>query len=64
MSMEDHEVIAYCGDDAAKWAEQFCKCWPGIDEGVMIGWFANAIETACDVRMRRAPAPILDESEV
>jgi hypothetical protein len=36
--------------DAAVWAREFMKEFGGrrqdIDEGLMIGWFANAIETA------------------
>jgi hypothetical protein len=45
------------GDDAAKWAKRFCLTFAlcgakAIDEGTMIGWFANAIEAACDKRMR------------
>lgn len=37
--------------DAAVWAEEFMKVVnkleiKGIDEGWMIGWFANAMETA------------------
>lgn len=34
--------------DARVWAEQFCKVVQAgatVDEGFMIGWFANAIET-------------------
>lgn len=51
--MEDHEIISECGDDAAKWAKAFCQKFPNNDEGTMIGWFANAIETACDTRGAR-----------
>lgn len=32
--------------DAAVWAEEFAKFAPDVDEGTMIGWFANTIETA------------------
>ena len=43
------------GDDAAKWAEAFCKTFPDkMDEGTMLGWFANAIEIACDKRVQAA----------
>lgn len=31
--------------DARKWAEAFCQLCPDMDEGTMIAWFANAIET-------------------
>lgn len=41
------------GDDAAKWAEAFCRTFPdcGVDKGTMIGWFANAIEISHDLRV-------------
>lgn len=43
------------GDDAQKWAQEFIKVVekhnPTIDEGFMIGWFANAIELSCDHRI-------------
>ena len=50
------------GDDGAAWAAAFCqfakKNGLDIDEGWMIGWFANAIEASHDCRMRRAqPLP-------
>ena len=45
------------GDDAAKWAKAFCDCkqannWTieDIDESLMLGWFANAIEISDDTR--------------
>lgn len=46
----DSQVIAECGDSAAKWAHAFARAVavnPGIaaDEATMIGWFANAIES-------------------
>jgi hypothetical protein len=44
-------------DDAMAWAEAFCRTkrergWSldEIDEGLMVGWFANAIERACYAR--------------
>jgi hypothetical protein len=49
--MSDSDLLVYCGQDARKWAEAFCKIKEAknynitdIDEGLMIGWFANAIE--------------------
>ena len=36
----------YATTDASVWAEEFYKVCPEVDEGLMIGWFANAIETA------------------
>ncbi|HYJ44061.1 MAG TPA: hypothetical protein VEW06_06355 [Xanthobacteraceae bacterium] len=52
--MTDGELLAYMGDDAAKWAAEFCKIardhGHNIDEGWMIAWFANAIEHSSDIR--------------
>ena len=46
------------GDDAMKWAEAFCKTvkdqkWSleDIDEDLMLGWFANAIEVSHTKRL-------------
>ena len=44
-------------DDAAKWADAFRKTainlgYSDMDEGWLIGWFANAIEISHDHRMR------------
>ena len=56
------ELLQELGDDAQKWAKAFMQIKytsikatgiiDNLDEGDMIGWFANAIETACDVRKR------------
>ena len=35
----------YATTDARVWAEEFAKVCPDVDQGLMIGWFANAIET-------------------
>jgi len=53
------QIITECRDDASKWATAFCEVIDGIgrdkiDPDLMLGWFANAIETACDVRAERA----------
>jgi hypothetical protein len=54
--MEDGELLNYMGDDAAKWAAEFCKIARDkgldIDEDWMIGWFANAIEHSYSIRRR------------
>lgn len=51
------EMLNYMGDDAAKWAAEFCKIARDhghhLDEGWVIGWFANAIEHSNDVRRWR-----------
>jgi hypothetical protein len=60
-AMDGPQLLSAMGDDAAKWADAFCqhakKLGHGdIDEGWMIGWFANAIESSHDLRMRRTRA--------
>ncbi len=55
--MSDAKLLNYMGDDAQKWAQEFCKITKQknlkIDEDLMIGWFANAIEHSADVRRWR-----------
>jgi hypothetical protein len=38
----------YCSFDARDWASEFCRLFPGHDEGLMIGWFANALMRGFD----------------
>jgi len=54
---EGNAMPEACGADAMKWAIAFCQHmrknrWTAtdIDEGLMVAWFANAIEEACRVR--------------
>lgn len=65
-SMSAPEMLAACGDDAAKWAAAFCQIAKAlghdIDEGWMIGWFANAIEHSFDVRTGRQVTVLPDGS--
>ncbi len=46
--MKDVSLLAYMGIDAEKWAAEFCKIardkGHDLDEGWVLGWFANAIE--------------------
>jgi len=42
--------------DARDWAEAFCKRNPGVDEGLMIAWFANALMRGYDEAQARAVA--------
>lgn len=64
--MTDGDLLNYMGDDAAKWAEQFCRIARGkgleIDEGWMIGWFANAIEHSHALRTGCLPIVLSDGS--
>lgn len=45
--------------DAAVWAEEFAKTFPdcGVDEGTMIGWFANAMMAKADCIARAEAEP-------
>lgn len=43
----------YATTQADVWAKEFAKVVPEVDEGLMVGWFANAIETAKDHERRR-----------
>lgn len=57
-AMSDPDLLSALGDDGSLWAAAFCqiakKHGHDIDEGWMIGWFANAIEGSWAKRMRRA----------
>ena len=55
--MTSNGVIAYCGQDASRWAKAFCQHalkYQGVtlNEGWVIGWFANAIMGALDTKAR------------
>lgn len=45
--MSDGDRLAYMGTDASSWTAEFLKQFAGtdtlLDEGMLIGWFANAI---------------------
>lgn len=51
--INDKDLLDLLGDDAHNWAEEFCSrfvvCGEGVpmpdQEGLMIAWFANAIES-------------------
>jgi hypothetical protein len=52
------DFLARLGDDASKWAAEFRKTaiqlgYSDMNEGWLIGWFANAIEHSGDVRRWR-----------
>ena len=48
--LSDGEFLQEAGTDARKWAAAFVQIFPDaeVDEGTMIGWFANAIEAGRD----------------
>jgi hypothetical protein len=55
--MNSAELLSALGDDAAKWAEAFRQIVVRrnilIDDGLMTGWFANAIEHSTMVRQKQ-----------
>lgn len=58
-SMTEQELLNAVGDDASKWAAAFRQValrlgYSDMDEGWLIGWFANAIEHSSDVRTWRS----------
>jgi hypothetical protein len=51
--MTDSEMLAKMGTDGSKWAAEFRRIalelgYSDMDEGWLIGWFANAIEMGRD----------------
>jgi len=58
--IDPSRIASECLDDAEKWAEAFKQIVLDrgliIDEDLMIGWFANAIEVAHDHRVARTKA--------
>jgi hypothetical protein len=44
--MEVNQDLLLRTDDAQVWATEFHKVQPDVDVGLMISWFANAMETA------------------
>ncbi len=66
-AMQPGHMLDALRDDASLWAKAFCQharnLGQEIDEGWMIGWFANAIETSWAHRVRRAEPetrPVID----
>ncbi len=66
--MKSHEMVESCGHDAAKWAEAFQQIVVEgglkIDEGLMIGWFANPIMNMHDHLTGAGPVVLPDGSAV
>jgi hypothetical protein len=61
IAMTSADMLTALGDDGQKWAKAFIQIIDKIgrdkiDEGFMIGWFANAIEHSNAVRRWRREA--------
>lgn len=54
-TMDCAGMLHAVGDDAQKWAAAFLQLNPncGVEECVLFGWFANAIEHSHDTRTGR-----------
>ena len=68
-AMDGHVMVAELGADARKWAVAFGQMavklgYSEMDEGWLIGWFANAIEHSYDVRTGTGPVVLPDGSGV
>lgn len=46
----------YATSDALVWADEFGKVCPDVDAGLMISWFANAMQTAINLHDRSKAA--------
>lgn len=62
--MSEAALLNYCGADALKWAQAFCQIkerqgWSAedIDVGLMLTWFANAIEESSHTRTQTSASP-------
>ena len=68
-TMNGPDLLAACGTDGHEWAKAFMqhveKHGPGyVDEGQMIGWFANAIMNTHDTITGNGPVVLPDGSAV
>jgi hypothetical protein len=59
-ALDDPSLLEHCRDDAQKWAQAFNQHavklgYQEMDEGWLIAWFANAIESSHDLRTNRGP---------
>jgi hypothetical protein len=66
-SMDGPALHEACGDNAANWAAAFNQHaiklgYSKMDEGWLVGWFANAIERAHDVRTGAGASVLPDGS--
>lgn len=48
----------YNTTNAMTWAEEFCRLNPTMEPGTMVGWFANAMQTAESLYRRRTATHI------
>jgi len=66
--MNGPELLSACGHDAMKWAEAFQQIVVDkgleIDQGLMVGWFANPIMNMHDHLTGAGPVVLPDASAV
>ena len=58
MKPEDRPDWPLPSFDARDWAKAFCKKFPQMDEGLMLGWFANALMRGYDERAMRSGSTV------
>ncbi len=66
-ALEGPDLLAECGADATKWAAAFRQTalklgYSDMDEGWLIGWFANAIMHSLDTVNGTGPVVLPDGS--
>ena len=44
----NYDMSIHNNPDARAWAKFYCECYPGADEELMTGWFANAMMAMYD----------------
>lgn len=61
--MSDYDMSIHTNPNAMAWAKFFVETNPdvGLDEGVMVGWFANAMMAMHD-HLRGGPTVLPDGS--
>ena len=65
-AMDEYDMSIHQNPDAAAWAKFFMECYANykepLDEGIMIGWFANAMMAMHDHIKGIKIAPLPDGS--
>jgi hypothetical protein len=54
----DYDRSIHSNPDAQAWAKFFCETFPGADEALMIGWFANSMMAMHDHVKTEAKAEV------
>lgn len=62
--MSDYDMSIHTNPDAMAWARFFCSSHPdcGLDENIMVAWFANAMMAMHDHLTGQKPVVLPDGS--